>query len=171
MTKLNKEVVEVLHNSNFIACLCTTNLEGNPSGRYVKVVPSNDLSKLYVGDRKLHRAEKYLEQNPQAVFVICDRFDDPLQAKSFQIECSLDDTRIFNEGDPIFKQVSHLTMDELSRPEKTFLSNLINKTKNDHEISTLKKYLILADKLEKNSLKEVLSFTINHIYDVSLQNN
>ncbi len=171
MTKLNKDVVEVLHNSNFIACLCTATLEGTPSGRYVKVVPSNDLMKLYVGDRKLHRAEKYIEENPHVVFVICDRFDDPLQAKAFQIECSLDNIKIFNEADPIFLQVADATKDELSRPERNFLLNLIDKTNKEREKEALKKYLKIANELEKNSIREVLSFTIDNVFDISLQND
>ena len=168
MSTLNAQVLTILEQTNYIACLCTTTPEGRPSGRFIKVVPSHDQTHLFVSRRKLEGAVKHLEKNPYAVFVVCDRYDDPLKAHAFQIECSFDEHRIFDEDDPTFRYVAEATKDELSRTERPFLIKLINQTEQTESKEALTKLLSLANKLESNGMKEVLSFTIHHLYNCSL---
>jgi hypothetical protein len=168
MSMLNKKVLDVLEQTNYIACLCTITSKGVPSGRYVKVVPSKDRTKLYVGNRQLSGAVKDLEANPHAVFVVCDKYDDPVTAHSYQIDCTIDDHRIFSEDDPIFQYVAEATKDLLSRPESTFLMNLLKETPTENK-TVIKELLDLANRLEQHGLTEVLSFTINQIIDRSFK--
>ena len=168
MSTLSEQVLDILEHTNYIACLCTTTPEGKPSGRFIKIVPSQDHTQLFVSRRKLEGAVKHLEKNPQAMFVVCDRYDDPLKAQAYQIECSFDEHRIFNEDDPTFQYVAEATKDELSRSEQTFLIQLLNQTEQDANKEVLTKLLNLAKRLETHGMKEVLSFTIHHIYDCSL---
>lgn len=168
MAALSKPVLEILTQTNFITCLCTTTPDGRPSGRFIKVVPSHDHTKLFVSRRKLEGAVKHLEKNPHAMFVVCDRYDDPLKAHAYQIDCSFDEHRIFNEDDPTFRYVAEATKDELSRAEQPFLIKLIRQTEQRESKEALNKLLNLANRLETNGMKEVLSFTIHHILDCSL---
>lgn len=168
MTTLSKPVLEILTQTNYITCLCTTTPEGGPSGRFIRVVPSHDHTKLFVSRRKIEGAIKHLEKNPHAMFVVCDRYDDPLKAHAYQIDCSFDEHRIFNEDDPTFRYVAEATKDELSRSEHTFLIKLINQTEQEEDKEALNKLLSLANRLETNGMKEVLSFTIHRVSDCSL---
>jgi len=168
MSTLSARVLDILEQTNYVACLCTTTHEGKPSGRFVKVVPSHDHTHLFVSRRKLEGAVKQLEKNPHAMFVVCDRYDDPLKAHAYQIECSFDEHRIFNEDDPTFRYVAEATKDELSRSEQPFLIKLISQTEQEESKEALNRLLSLANRLETNGMKEVLSFTIHRISDCSL---
>ena len=72
MEPLSRDVLNTLQEANYIACLCTVSKESNPSGRFVKVTVSDDFTKLYVGNRKMDRAEN--EVNSRLITSFCSTY-------------------------------------------------------------------------------------------------
>lgn len=102
--KLTKDMLKVLEEREFIATMCTATKDGIPSGRPVGIVPSDDLTKIYVGNSRFNKAERDIKENKNVMFVFWDSQEDPYEIKSFQVACKLIET-IEDKESSIFQRL------------------------------------------------------------------
>lgn len=116
MPRLTEEMLQVLEELEFEVYLCTATRSAKPSGRMVGVLPSDDLTKLYVGNGRLNKAERDLSKNTNAMFVFYNARDDPYEIRGFQLECELVDT-IEDKDAAIFQSVYEVTKQAVNEEE------------------------------------------------------
>ena len=121
--KLSEDVLKVLEGNHLLAYLSTANKEGQPSARLVGAVPSEDLTKIYVGNGRLNKAAKDPSQNKRAMFVVYDSRENVFDIRGFQVECEfVEDIR--DKENPIFKAVYDGTEEAVSKEEAELLKSV-----------------------------------------------
>ena len=130
--RLTQDMMKVLEDEHFLAYLCTAGKDGKPSARLVGVLPSEDMSQIYIGNGRLNKAEKDLNENKRAMIVFYGlstlkvtgyKLENYLDIKGFQLKCRLR-TTIQNRDDPIFKSVYDITKEAVNEEEAKLLKSV-----------------------------------------------
>ena len=121
--KLSEDILNILEEKHFLAYLSTANKEGQPSVRQVGVIPSEDLTTIYVGNGRFNKAEKDLSENKKTMFTLYNNKKDPFEVKGFQIECKLSEI-IKDKENSIFKIVYDATKEAVNKEEAELLKSV-----------------------------------------------
>jgi len=130
--KLSQEMMKILEGEHFLTYLCTSSKDGKPSARLVGVLPSEDMSEIYVGSGRLNKAERDLNQNKKAMMVFYSlsklkatgyKVENYFEIKGFQVECQLQRT-IKNKEDPIFRSIYDVTKEAVNEDEAKLIKSV-----------------------------------------------
>lgn len=120
LARLTKEMLEILEEKRFEAIMCTATKDRMPSGRQVGIGPSEDLTKLYVGDSRFNKARRDLRENKNVMFLFYNSRENPYEVKAFQAACKLVEI-IEDKDNPVFQGVYEATKEAVSKEEAEML--------------------------------------------------